>query len=113
MVSGAFTIRQYKPGHQDIKLWLEILENFMLAEYGTIDNARKKAVLLTAIGEEAHSAIVNFTETEKDTYPHLVDKLKVYYEPHVNDFVERHTFYNIFQGENEFFHEENEFSRGK
>ena len=73
----------------------------MLAEYGVIDDARKKAVLLTAIGDEAHTAITNFAETEKNTYPHLVAKLKEYYEPHVNDFVERHTFYNLFQEENE------------
>ena len=49
----------------------------MLAEYGTINAERKKA----AIGEEAHAAIVNFTETDKDTYDNLVKKLKEYYGP--------------------------------
>ena len=58
-------------------------------------------MLQTAIGEEAHAAIVNFTETlKKYTYDNLVKKLKEYYEPQVNDFVERHTFYRMVQEEN-------------
>ena len=101
MVSGVFQIRAFRPG-EDIKIWMERLENFILAEYGEeINGVRKKAILQTAIGEDAELAIINFAVAEKDTFQHLKTKLLEYYEPQLNDFVQRHTFYNLFQEENE------------
>ena len=100
MVSGNFTIDKYKAG-SPIDHWLEELENFMLAEYGQIDNVRKKAVLLTAIGKDNLVAINNFAAVEKDTYVHLLVKLKNYYAPQENETVERHAFYSMTQEEDE------------
>ena len=103
MVSGVFKIREFKTSGDDIKVWLERLENFMLAEYGSdlTNEARKKAILITAIGEDANAAITNFQEQEKDTYEHLKVKLQEYYETKKNDTMHRHEFYTMYQEENE------------
>ena len=50
---------------------MDRLDTFILAEYGAIDDVRKRAILLTAIRDEALIAIENFEVAEKDNFDHL------------------------------------------
>ena len=47
------------------------MDTCILAEYGAIDDVRKRAILLTATRDEALIAIENFEVAEKDTFDHL------------------------------------------
>ena len=92
----SFSIGSYKAGER-IDEYIERLEFFMLAQFGEIDAIRKKAILMTAIGEYATSTINNFTVEEKQSYNTLKAKLIDYFTPRVTDTVERHAFFNIIQ----------------
>ena len=72
---------------------LDRLDNFILAEYGAIDDIRKRAIMLTAIGDEALIAIENFEVAEKDTFYHLLVKVLEYFKEKQNEIVERHKFH--------------------
>ncbi len=104
MVSGAgFRIPAFDNSSTTIDKWVERLENFMMAEYGTIQSNRKKAVLLTAIGDEALIAIENFSTEEKSTYETLKEKILDYFKEKKNDIVERHRFHTLKQDDDENF----------
>ena len=102
MVSGeSFHIAPYKIG-DSIEHWIESLEDYIVALVG--DNcsaARKLAIMKTTIGEEAMTAIKNFSSNEKDTFDNLKKKLLSYYKPSMNTSTYRHTFYNMYQEEGE------------
>ena len=74
MVSEHFSDRSY---HRDMLIedWIDELENYLLARHGTVENDRKKAAVITYIGNEGRAVIRNLPREKKDTYPHLVDAL--------------------------------------
>ena len=49
----------------DIEMWIEELQNYMLAAAGTLPQERKKAILKTCICKQGRLAISNFHESEK------------------------------------------------
>ena len=62
----------YKTGSSQITEWIERLNYYILASNGDACNdARKLEILKTVIGEEAITAIKNFSATEKDSFDHL------------------------------------------
>ena len=95
-----FKVSPFSPGG-DIELWVECLEDYILAEFGTVPENRKLAIIKTAIGEDCKLAIRNFAANEKDTSAHLVEKLKTYYNPRINDFIHRNAFHNMSQEDKE------------
>lgn len=103
MVSGNnYSMPPYKTGSSDITEWIERLGDYILACHGDACNdARKLAILKTVIGEEAISAIKNFSADEKDTYDHLTTKLTEHYRPAINHSTYRHSFYSVYQDEGE------------
>ena len=76
MVSGSkwqsrFSLPQFDSETTTIQKWMDRLDTFILAEYGAIDDVCKRAILLTAIRDEALIAIENFEVAEKETFDHL------------------------------------------
>ena len=78
------------------------MDIFILAACGTVDELRKKAILLSCIGEQALKVINNFPEQDKDTYEHLKASLQNHYADVQNVTIERHVFNTMCQenGEN-------------
>ena len=97
---SSFNLSQYQPGNI-IDDWIEELEYYLLAKFGEVNDARKKAALITGIGMEGKAVIKNFTANQKDTYQHLTDALKEHYKPATNSIVERNIFFNMFSEEDE------------
>ena len=102
MVSGeSFHIAPYKIG-DSIDHWIESLEDYIVALVGDNCSApRKLAIMKTTIGDEAMTAIKNFSSGEKNTFDNLKKKLLEYYKPSMNTSTYRHTFYNTYQEEGE------------
>ena len=90
---SGFLLSQYQPGIL-IEDWIEELEYYLLAKFGTVNDDRKKAALITGIGIEGKAVIKNFTAAQKDTYQNLIQALKEHYEPATNSIVERNIFFN-------------------
>ena len=84
-----------------IEDWIDELENYLLARHGDVNNDRKKAAVITYIGNEGRAVIRNLAQDKKDTYPHLVDALKEHFQPGTNAIVERNTFFNMYSEEDE------------
>ena len=101
MVSGVTDIVPVYHDGQNIKFWIEDLENAILALYGEVNGARKKANLISAIGENGKIVIQNFSAAQKDTYDHLKAALLEHYKDAENVIVERHTFNTLYQDQNE------------
>ena len=81
-----------------IEEWIEELENFVLAALGDdVNNNRKKAVLLTTIGDAAKKVISNMEAPKKDTFEHLKDELIEHYQNKRNAIIERHLFNTMVQ----------------
>ena len=95
-----YTSRSYKRDML-IEDWIDELENYLLARHGDVNNDRKKAAVITYIGNEGRAVIRNLAQNKKDTYPHLVDALKEHFQPGTNAIVERNTFFNMYSEEDE------------
>ena len=76
----------------DIELWINELENYMMAAGGYLPEERKKAILLACIGKQGRLVINNFQESQRSNYRSLVDSLKDHYKEVTNVIVERHIF---------------------
>ena len=82
---------------------MERLDNFIIAKYGTISEERKKAILLTIIGDDALIAIENFPADDKSSHEKLRKKVLDYFKEKKNDTVERHRFHTLVQDDGELF----------
>ena len=82
-------------------MWIEELQNYMLAAAGTLPQERKKAILKACIGKQGRLAISNFQESKRATYDTLVGALKNHYKEVTNVIVERHIFHSMIQQETE------------
>jgi len=78
------------------------MDIFILAACSTVEDNRKKAILLSCIGEQALKVINNFLEEGKDTYDNLKVSLHNHYADVQNVTIERHMFNTMCQenGEN-------------
>ena len=85
----------------DIELWINELENYMMAAGGHLPEERKRAILLACIGKQGRLVINNFQESQRSNYRSLVDSLKDHYKEVTNVIVERHIFYTMIQHEEE------------
>ena len=70
---------EYVPTEKPIMQWLDEISNYMLAAVGSIDEDRKRAILLSTIGPNAKKVIANFPAQKKDTYNHLTEALTEHY----------------------------------
>ena len=85
----------------DIELWINELENYMMAASGHLPNERKKAILLACIGKQGILVINNFQETQRSNYRSLVESLKDHYKEVTNVIVGRHIINTMAQHEEE------------
>ena len=100
MVSGSGGMPAFSISSVSIAAYIEELENYMLAYHGECTPARKKAALMTAIGPEGKAVIANFTEVQRQSYDSLCTALRTHYATQKHTFVERHTFFSIYQLQN-------------
>ena len=64
----------------DIKLWIQDLEMFMIAAIGNVTDERKKAILITCIGDQGRAVINNIPPARKATYEALKGELTAHFE---------------------------------
>ena len=81
--------------------WLGDFEEYVLAAYGTVDNARKKAILKQMVGDELKKYIDTLEENVTGDYTVLTTHLKEKFQHKQNETIERHIFNNMTQNDGE------------
>ena len=94
-------IGPYVSSTTEIERWLEQLDEAVLAHYGDVSPARKKACIITFIGEEGRDVINNLPANRKTTYELLRTALIGHYKDSINVTVERHKFNQLAQQQDE------------
>ena len=89
----------------DINDWLLMMEDSILAEYGTVSDKRIIATMRTFIGKInlpiVRQLIENLAENEKTVYVKVKQSLINHFKPKTNIIIERNVFYNMAQEEGE------------
>ena len=100
MVSVLEPLEKYK-NNGPFDLWLKDFEDFVLANFGEVNNKRKKAILMQLCGEEVKKYADSLDDETKVNYTKLTDVLKDKFSHLANETIERHIFNTMVQEEGE------------
>ena len=81
--------------------WLLDFEEYVLAVYGDVANARKKAILMQMVGDEVKKYVDTLDTVVRADYAQLITNLKQRFKHQQNETIERHIFNNMNQHDNE------------
>ena len=81
--------------------WLLDFEEYVLAVYGDVTNARKKAILMQMVGDEVKKYVDTLDTVVRADYAQLITNLKQKFKHQQNETIERHIFNNMNQHDNE------------
>ena len=86
---------------QPFELWLNDFDDFVLANFGTVSNDRKRAILMQLCGDDVKKFVDSLEPQDKTDYKKLLEILKQKFNHLENEIVERHIFNTMVQDEDE------------
>ena len=101
MVSGVLFDCQHYQNDQPFELWLEEFEDSVLANFGEVDDKRKKAILMQLCGEAVKKHVASLDSEIKSNYERLTTEITSKFKHTANETVERHIFNTMEQEEEE------------
>ena len=75
MVSGVLFDCQHYQNDQPFELWLEEFEDSVLANFGEVDDKRKKAILMQLCGEAVKKHVASLDSEIKGNYERLTTEI--------------------------------------
>ena len=100
MVSVLEPLERYQ-NDQPCELWLNDFDDFVLANFGTVSNDRKRAILMQLCGDDVKKFVDSLEPQDKTDYKKLLEILKQKFNHLENEIVERHIFNTMVQDEDE------------
>ena len=101
MAAASFPEEKFYKNDIPFEKWFVDFQEYVLAAYGTVDNARKKAILMQMVGDEVKKYVDTVDPQIRGDFTQLTQHLKDRFKHQQNETIERHIFNNMTQNEGE------------